>query len=188
MPKGRPRFGFLVFDCPSDHEIDGSLVTESETIRAVLANRNLGSRLKVVRVSTVKSVEALPNRAYSGVRYVHLGGHGSLSGLDLVGGRIKWPDVAKTITSVLPTLKEKEQRVLTLSCCYSEQGVLAMKLHLKGYFSAAYHFVPITIGFSQAITVWSMFYLKKKLRRPHGAIAQDINAFLKEDILAFVAI
>jgi len=64
-----------------------------------------------------------------------------------------------------------------------------MKDALEGHFSAAYHFVPRKIGFSKAITTWSMFYLKKRLRHPHKAIREDINTFIgEENGLRFVRI
>jgi len=188
MPRGRPQFGFLVIDCPSDHEIDGSLVTESQTIRAVLANKNLGSRLKIIRCTTADSFACLPNRVYSGIRYVHLGGHGSRKGLEFIGGQIPWAKVAQKLTRVLPRLKQGERRILTLSCCYSTDGIESMKPYLMGHFSAAYHFVPKKIGFSQAITVWSMFYLKKKISQPHAAIVKKLNRFLETEVIVFAKI
>jgi hypothetical protein len=188
MPRGRPRFGYFIFDCPSDHEVDGAILSESDAIRAVLANRNLGTRLKRVTCTTVSSFRAIGPRAYAGIKYVHLGGHGSKSGIGFIGGSVKWADVADKLKSMFPKLKADEQRVLTLSCCYSKAGIVAMKPLLAGHFTASYHFVPDTIGFSTAITTWSMFYLKKKLTRPHLAIKDDINKFMGEDILEFIAV
>jgi hypothetical protein len=188
MPRGRPKFGFFIFDCPSDHEIDGSVLSESDTIKAVLSNRNLGSRLKSITCTTADSFRAVPARKYAGIKYVHLGGHGSKSGLGFIGGSIKWADVADKLASIFPKLKDDEQRVLTLSCCFSEAGINAMAPRLKQHFSAAYHFVPEKIGFATAITTWSMFYLKKKPARPHGAIMKGINDFMGEDVIQIVEI
>lgn len=61
-----------------------------------------------------------------------------------------------------------------------------MATKLKDHFSAAYHFVPDKIDFSTAITTWSMFYLKKNLKRPVKAIKKDINKFMGEKVIQFV--
>jgi len=189
MNKGRPKFGFFIFDCPSDHEIDSSLPTESEVIRAVLVNRKLGSRIKPpVRCSTIDSFKSAKERQYEGIKFVHIGGHGSRTALGFVGGWLKWSDVAAKLITLFPKLHGNEQRVLTLSCCYSEYGIASMKSTLRGHFSAAYHFVPPKIGFSKAITTWSMFYLKKRLNDPHEAIKEDINSFMGKKVLRFVSI
>lgn len=61
----------------------------------------------------------------------------------------------------------------------------ALAEHLVGYFSGGYYFCQETIAFSQAITVWSMFYLKKRLQLPHQKIVAAINAFLGEEIIGY---
>lgn len=186
--KGRPKFGYFIFDCPSDHEVDGALVTESDAIRSVIWNKSLGGRLKGLRLTTASSFLDAKERKYSGVRYVHLGGHGSPKGLDFIGGSVKWADVATKLIKFFPKLVQGEQRVLTLSCCYSKDGAQAMKAILKGHFTAIYHFKSDEVGFSRAMTVWSMFYLKKRLSKPHGAIMKDINAFMGSEVLGGVAL
>jgi len=185
--RGRPHFGYFIFDCPSDHEIDGALVTESDAIRSVLWNKSLGGRLKGLRLTTADSFANAKERKYSGVRYVHLGGHASKSGIAFIGGSVKWQDVARKLTKFFPKLPDGEQRVMTLSCCYSSYGVAAMRPILKGHFTAIYHFKSEEIGFSHAMTIWSMFYLKKKLSRPHGAIMKDVNTFMGSEVLGGVA-
>ncbi|WP_211209886.1 hypothetical protein [Uliginosibacterium gangwonense] len=171
--------------CSKDRE---QVLSESDTIRAVLANRNLGTRLKQVTCTTVDSFKAVMPRQYAGIRYVHLGGHGSKAGLGFIGGAISWVDIGKKLIAMFPTLPEGQQRVLTLSCCYSRDGATALAKTLKGHFTAIYHFVPEKIGFSTAITTWSMFYLKKKLVHPHSAVKDSINKFMGEDILRFVPV
>lgn len=185
--RGRPHFGYFIFDCPSDHEIDGAIVTESDAIRSVLWNKSLGGRLKGLRLTTAESFLKAKERKYTGVRYVHLGGHGSKSGIAFIGGSVKWNDVAEKLTKFFPKLGAGEQRVLTLSCCHSGSGVVAMGPKLKGHFTAIYHFNSDTVGFSQAMTIWSMFYLKKRLSKPHAAIMKDINTFMGTDVLCAVA-
>lgn len=186
IQQGRPKYGFLLFDCPSDHEIEGSLVTECEVIKAVLSNRKLGSQLKVLRCASTDAFNNLPQKPYTGIRFVHLGGHGSSDGLSLIGGHLSWDVVAQRIYSVLPILNNKELRVLTLSCCHSSTGAKKMKKILAPYFTGIYYFVPDKIAFSRAMTVWCMFYLKKKLDRPHKAVVDTINKFLGEKIIAFM--
>lgn len=181
--RGRPKFGYFILECPSDHEIDGWLPSESDVIRAVLTNKSQGSRLKQVTCSTVQSFNNIPNRTYSGARYVHIGGHGSKTDLGFIGGKLKWGDIAIKLVSMFPALKSNEQRVLTLSCCHSKTAANVLKPLLNGHFTAIYHFEPEEISFSVAITVWNMFYFKKGLRRPHQAIVNDINTYLGSTIL-----
>lgn len=185
--RGRPHFGYFIFDCPSDHEIDGALVTESDVIRSVIWNKNLGGRLKGLRLTTADSFKNARERIYTGVRYVHLGGHASKNGIAFIGGSVNWQDIAKKLTKLFPRLAAEEQRVLTLSCCHSTDGVAAMRSILKGHFTVIYYFKPDKIGFSQAITIWSMFYLKKRLSRPHGAVMKSINSFMGTEVLGGVA-
>jgi hypothetical protein len=186
--KGRPKFGFFIFDCPSDHEVDGHLLSESDAIKAVLSNRDLGSRLKSVRCTTVDSFRSVPTRKYPGIRYVHLGGHASKSGIAFIGGSVKWAEVASTLCDLFPPLVKNKKRVLTLSCCYSQQGVADLKPMLKGHFTAIYHFKPEKIGFAEAMTTWCMFYLRKRLSRPLAAVVTDINTFMKQDIIRMVGV
>lgn len=141
-----------------------------------------------MRLTTAKSFTDAKERKYGGVRYVHLGGHGSKSGIAFIGGSVKWQDVAKKLVKFFPKLADGEQRVLTLSCCHSTAGVAVMKPFLKGHFTAIYHFKSEEIGFSHAMTIWSMFYLKKKLSRPHGAIMKDVNTFMGSEVLGGVAL
>lgn len=190
MPKikGRPKFGYFIFDCPSDHEVDGRLLSESDAIRAVLANRNLGTRLKQVTCTTKKSFNSITPRQYAGIKYVHLGGHGSEKGISFIGGRISWSDIGEKLTVMFPPLADGDQRVLTLSCCYSSYGVTILKKQLASHFTAIYHFAPEEIEFSTAIATWCMFYLKKELSRPHLSIKKDINKFMGKDVLCFVRV
>jgi hypothetical protein len=60
-----------------------------------------------------------------------------------------------------------------------------MARHLQGYFTAIYYFPEEKVGFSESVTVWSMFYLPKNLRYPHAKIAEYINTFFEREIVAF---
>jgi hypothetical protein len=188
VPKGRPRFGYFIFDCPSDHEIDGRLLSEADAIRSVLANRNLGTQLKHITCTTPASFRAAGPQKYAGIRFVHLGGHASKTSLAFIGGAVVWVDVAKKLIALFPRLPDGEQRVLTLSCCYSSKAVAAMTPILKNHFTAVYHFASDDAEFSTAIATWGMFYLKKKLSQPHSSIKDEINTFLGQQVLRFVKI
>lgn len=183
-------YGVLLLDCPADHEIDRRLTTECDTIAAILHGRKLQSKLKHVRLSTPESLdEAKKNVHRYRVNYVHVAGHGSRDGIALVGGNVEWSDLAQTLTSkwVAP-LRKSEQRVLCVSCCFSPNAVAAMKPSLSRYFTGCYYFRDCRVPFATAITVWSMFYLKKTLALPHQKIVQSINEFLDEEALGFVEI
>lgn len=181
----RPRYGYLLFDFPSDHEIDGVLSTECEVIKAVLAKRNLGSRLKRCRCSSLASFMNLKLSQFKGVRFVHIGGHGSKEGLTFIGGSARWVDVASLLMQCLNPLQEGKKRVLTLSCCHSMQGMEILRKHLAGYFTGGYYFCQDSIDFSSAITVWSMFYLKKNLLHRNQKIVDSINAFMGTDVIGY---
>jgi len=163
-------------------------VTESEVIRAVISNKSLGGRFKVLKLTTRDSFLRANERRYLGVRYVHLGGHGSPKGIGLIGGSVTWKEVAKKLIAYFPSLKPGEQRVMTLSCCHSLDGIREMRDTLKGHFSAIYHFKSDEIEFAKAMTIWGMFYLKKRLSRPHGQVMKDINTFMGTEVLGGMAI
>jgi hypothetical protein len=117
-----------------------------------------------------------------------LAGHGSKNGLGFIGGTLGWLEVSGKLTKLFPILKNDDQRILTLSCCYSGDGVTTMSKSLQKHFTAAYHFVPDEISFASAMTTWSMFYLKKNLKHPHAKIADSINDFMGQKIVKFVDI
>ena len=87
-----------------------------------------------------------------------------------------------------PVLGQDEQRVLTLSWCYSEIGAKSLSPLLKGHFTAIYYFKEEEVEFSMAMATWIMFYLKKKLSKPHAAIMNDINLFMGKDFLGAVPV
>jgi hypothetical protein len=185
---GRPPFSFVLIDLPSDHEVDQGLSTECEVIRAILSNRGFHSITKTARISSVERFRTEPLRPYPNVGYVHLATHGWKSGISLIGRQTSWSEVAKKLKCVAPRLPADVQRVLTLSCCFSALGYRALKPRLRGHFTGCYYFSSNKIGFSDAITVWAMFYMRKTIKRPHAAIVERINKFLDEDILCFGSI
>jgi len=121
------------------------------------------------------------------VGYVHLATHGLRSGkgIGLIGGTVDWAKVAHMLKRVAPPLSGATQRVLTLSCCYSDAGYGALKPLLKNRFTGSYYFAVQEIEFADAITNWAMFYKKKTISRPHQAVVTQINKFFGEDILEF---
>jgi putative transcriptional regulator len=180
MAQGRPPFEFALIDLPSDHEIDGGLVTESQVIQTILHNRRLGSRTKVFRATSEDGFSKI-SRPYKDLRFVHLATHGSAEGISLIGTHMSWSDVANKLKQIAPVLPKNRQRVLCLSCCHSGEGYRRMKSDLSGHFTGVYYFAEDKIAFSTAMTVWSMFYLKKRSSRPAAKIAKSINNFFEED-------
>lgn len=180
----KPKLGYLLFDLPSDHEIEASLATESKVIEAIIHNMNLKAHVKRICVASKDKLLSYPTYKYK-VQFVHLACHGGKKGIGMLGGNMKWIDVASQISRHLHPLDSVQKRVMVFSCCHSSAGFEATKGIFKKYFTGAYHFNPITIPFSQAITVWSMFYLNKKLNKPHSKIVEAINTFFGEKILVF---
>ena len=76
---------YLLFDLPSDHEVEENVVTECDVIRAIVSNKGQGKKVKVDRATT-KARFTRGRRSTQSVKYVHLAGHGSKTGLELIGG------------------------------------------------------------------------------------------------------
>lgn len=185
MPQGRPPFVFALLDLPSDHEIDGGLVTECQVINAILHNRGLGAKTKTIRASSDTGFDAAQWRPYPALGFVHLAAHGHAIGISLIGGRIRWLDVAAKLKKLAPRLTGDKKRVLSLSCCYSEKGYNALRPFLKGHFTGIYHFVDEEITFATAMTVWSMFYRRKTIARPALKVVEPINNFFGQDVIIY---
>ena len=180
----KPKLGYLLFDLPSDHEIEGALATECKVIESLIHNRGLKARIKRVCVASKERFSKYPTYRYR-VQFVHLACHGGKKGIGLLDGEMLWADVAKQITRHLHPLAAGRQRIMIFSCCHSKDGFDATKSELAPYFSGAYHFRAESIAFSKAITTWTMFYLKKKIENPHEAIVDPINNFIDEEVLVF---
>lgn len=180
----RPKFEYLLFDLPSDHEVEHRLATESATIESVVHNNGFGGRLKRVCMASKGRFLRKPNYKLD-VSFIHLACHGSPSGIGLIGGSVPWGKAASVITSYLCPLASGQQRVMVFSCCHSTDGVTATSAALKPFVTGIYHVKKTEIPFATAITCWSMFYLKKDVAKPHAKIADDINAFLGEEVVVF---
>lgn len=182
---GRPPFSFYLLDLPSDHEVDEDLSTECEVIRAILHNRGFKSVVKTTRMSSVDRFESATWRSYPKIGYLHLATHGGKRGIGLIGGRVKWVELAKRLKIAAPKLAPDQKRVLVLSCCFSEHGYTKLKPLLSGHFTGCYYFSPQRIGFADAMTTWAMFYKHKTINRPHAAIVKRINEFFDDNIICF---
>lgn len=185
MPRGRPPYGFLLIDLPSDHEIEGNIVRGCQVIGAILHNRNLGSVTKIVTATTGEKFKEVAQRSFERVGFVHLAAHGDTAGIGLIGGEASWATVAARLRKMAPKLGNEQERVLCLSCCYSAKGIERLTPMLKGHFTHAYHFAHRRVGFATAMTVWSMFYRKKTLDRPLKAVVDPINDFFGAERIVF---
>ena len=181
---------YLLFDLPSDHEVEENVVTECDVIRAIVSNKGQGKKVKMVRATT-KTGFTHRRRSTTSVKYVHLAGHGDKTGLGLIRGSVDWKCTAEQITKLVPRLKGKQRRVLCISCCYSKHAADKMSSKLEGYFTATYFFHKDNISFATAMTVWSMFYHEKTLDKLHKKkidrekIVDRVNEYLDDKVLAF---
>jgi len=123
--------------------------------------------------------------SYTGLRFVHLATHGSPHGISLIGSKVSWAKVAGRLKEVAPALPRGKQRILCLSCCHSHEGYKAMVSSLEGHFTGIYYFYEEKVGFATAMTVWSMFYRKKKLSKPAKKIIKSINEFFGQDTISY---
>lgn len=174
---------YLLLDSPSDHEVDDSVVTECDVIKAIVSNKDEGQKVKLVK-STTKDRFSRPPVPLKSVTYVHLSGHGNEKGLCLIGGSVKWKDVAKQIAKSVKKLTNDQQRVLCISCCYSKEAAAKMTRNLSDYFTAIYYFREKKVTFAKAMAVWPMFYHEKDLSNPEKPIVKRINKFFDGKVLA----
>ena len=180
---------YLLLDLPSDHEVEDGLVTECDVVRAIISNKRQGKKVKTVRSTTAERFLRTPTPTKS-VKYVHLAGHGNPTDLCLIGGEVQWKKVAEHAKTFVSPLSRKQQRVLCISCCCSHDAAKEMSPVLKGYFTGIYYFPEDRIGFALAMTVWSMFYHRKGLDRPHKnrKIVAQVNKFFGEKVLLFMKV
>ena len=183
-------YTYLLLDMPSDHEIEGFVMTECDVIRALLVNKGAGKNVKLIKFTTEESLENIPQKPYKGIRYVHMSSHGlkNGNGIGLLGGSVEWKHVADWIKKYLEPLSDKQNRVLCLSCCFAEKGVRKMGSILKDYFSGIYYLAEEGQFFHTSMVVWSMFYYQKKEHSPtkrSGKMrsAKKLEDFFGEDVL-----
>lgn len=180
----KQRLGYLLFDLPSDHEIEGSIATECQIIQAIIHNKGQRARVKRICVASTKRFMNYPTYKY-GVQFVHLSCHGGSKNIGMLGGTVSWENVAAQMIKHLHPIEEGQQRIICFSCCHSVVGFNRTKSAIAPYFTGAYLFSKTNVPFAQAITTWAMFYLKKELSHPHEAIMKAINDFIGEKLLIF---
>jgi len=180
----KSKIGYLLLDLPGAHEIEKGLSTECEVIESLINNRGSGSRVKRIRIA---SIEGFGERSFNSneVQFVHLACHANGNDIGFFQGGMAWRKVAERIRQYLRPLKAGSQRVMVFSCCHSAEGFVETKTEFAEYFSGAYYFCNEEVDFSTAITTWAMFYLVKRIKKPHRAIVADINRFFDRKILVF---
>lgn len=157
----------LLIDLPSDHEVDDLLPTECDVIRAVVSNLGQGKKVRHVRATRLHSLQSKrPQKPYGGIRFVHVAGHGDKRGTGLIGGTLTWKMLTGVLKQYCAPLDRGEHRVLSLSCCHSPSAVNKMRASLSSWFTGYYFFAEEKVGFADAITAWSLFYLQKDAMAP----------------------
>ena len=101
---------------------------------------------------------------------MHVAGHGNKRGAGLIGGRLTWERLAEELKEYCAPLASGEDRVLCLSCCHSKAAVTKMMRIVGAWFTGYYFFREKSVGFSDAITAWSLFYLQKDAMAPMGKL------------------
>ncbi len=173
----RKKIRFMLLDFPDDEEVDASLSTECEIIKAILVSRRMGGRIKHMRFSSLDSLERVPNYEYD-PKFVHISGHGADGYLSLLGGNAPWTDIAEDILAPrLKPLVGVETRILFVSTCHSSAGVDRILNLIPDRFTGAYYFSTDSVPFADALTVASMFYRKKMLNDPHEHVLAAINGY-----------
>lgn len=174
----RPQFKALLFDLPSDHEVEGGIATECQMIGSLLANNGVGSLVKTVRATTPGGLypKHLNQKPYEGINVVHIATHGIPQGISLIGGDLFWEEVAERLRIFIAPLKFGQKRILCLSCCHSSDGAFIFS-KFPDLFSGIYYFNTEEIDFSVAMTVWAMVYSRLDIEKPGGKIKADVNSF-----------
>ncbi|WP_153306299.1 hypothetical protein [Desulfatiglans anilini] len=153
----KQKLGYLIFDLPSDHEVESELATECKTIQSIIHNKGMRARVKRICVASRERFMNYPTYKYS-VQFVHIACHGGKSGIGMLGGTVSWAEVSKQIIKHIRPLSNDEQRIICFSCCHSLDEFKKTKTHLHPYFTGAYIFTEESVPFAESITVWSMFY------------------------------
>jgi hypothetical protein len=177
LSMGRKKIRFMLLDLPDDDEVENSLSSECEIVKAILASRGMGTRIKHFRFTSLGSVGDRDRYEYD-PKYVHISGHGSTDGISLLGGEISWLDLAEDFLAPrLKVLEEGETRILFVSTCFSEPGLNRLLDMLSDRFTGAYYFNGDTVPFADALTAAAMFYRRKDLDRPHAKVLKGINGY-----------
>lgn len=173
----RKKTRFMLLDLPDDDEVENSLSSECEIVKAILTSRSLGTRIKHFRFTSLKSLEDHDIYEYD-PKFVHISGHGSKDGISLLGGEVSWRDLAEGfLLPRLAALEPEQTRILFVSTCFSEHGVNRLLDFLHDRFTGVYYFNGDEVPFADALTVAAMFYRRKELNRPHQKVLNSINGY-----------
>lgn len=176
---------FLLLDVPGEHEIEGNLATECEVIEAVLANLELDGVTKRIRIASTRKLRTLRPYAYD-PQVVHLAGHATEEGIWIQGQVTNWEALAKRVGNLITPLDPGQERVLNLSCCYSNLAAQVCAARLRRHFTGIYRFSITEVPYAQALVAWTMFFYKRPSLTDHPSIAQSVNDFFGTEVLRFV--
>ena len=172
-------YNYLLFDLPSDHEVEGVLSTECDVIRAILANNGEGRNVKVIKATTSEALcHKSPQQPYGQIKIVHVACHARDNGVSMIGDSVEWSEFGNILESYVPQLGQGERRTLCLSCCYSKFGNLILRQKLRNHFTDCLYFKEDEVYFSATMVIWSMFYLRSRTKSSLGPIRNKINEFV----------
>ncbi len=183
MPRTPLRF--LLLDVPGEHEIEGNLATECQVIAAVLANWELERATKNIRIASTRKLRNLGPYTYD-PQVVHLAAHATEEGVWIQGEVTNWEALAKRIENLITPLDPGQERVLNLSCCYSNLAAQVCAARLRGHFTGIYRYSITEVPYAQALVAWTMFFYKRPSLTDHLSIAQSVNDFFGTEVLQFV--
>jgi hypothetical protein len=172
----RPTYKFLLFDFPSDHEVEERLATETDVLHALITNAERGKELKTIRIATPATLKASPATSYS-PEIVQLSGHADRNELWMLGGKVRWQAVAQLLIQYVAPLKSGETRLLLLSCCESRHGFFKIRKTIRSHYSHAVVFAGDSIDFDESMVFWPMFYFGWLRKRPLPELITSINQF-----------
>jgi hypothetical protein len=58
------KMGYLIFDLPSNQEVEGSLSTECDTIQAIISNKGMAAQVKRIKVASPERFMSYPTYKY----------------------------------------------------------------------------------------------------------------------------
>jgi hypothetical protein len=130
-------------------------------------------------------------------RVVHVSGHGSKQGIEVLGSTVSWTGFAfalKSWVTKLPknlhlrSIQSRSRRVLFFSCCHSATPAKQLRDFLRGYFSGCFYFVDQNPALADALAACAMFYREFNPSYPHSdnprssmGLVDRINAFFGDD-------
>lgn len=174
---------YVLIDLPSAHEIEDRLATECEFLAAILANQDLADETRHIKAASRDRFDRDTSVPCPRAEFVHLAGHGTEAGLEVLGETIPWKEVGRRL-KVLAPHPSRGRRYLTLSCCYSSHACRKLRPLLSGHFTGVYHFKDDEVGFANAMTIYGMLYMSK-VENSGAGVRKRINDFFDQDILVY---